>query len=372
MRQVNAIQTYLNSVMKGRENVVEAVLAAVLSGNHVFMFGPPGTGKSMVANEFAKTVNERVFTLLFGRSTEPDAVFGPIRLSMLKQDLRRHNTTGYLPEARIAFLDEVWKANNVVLNAMLTILNERRFDNGDEKVTCPLQTAIMASNEIPEDATLLALYDRCLFRLIVDYADNKADFDDIVFGDFDAVEPPQVNLDEMLAEYAELSANFNVNFLRARYNEFIVLCRQVCPLSDRRARQMIQGAKALYILRGKECFDDRVWVSMVDMIWHEPADRDRLLDVMRKHNFVDLSDLELEATKRFLLENCITHGVPTSGESRGSAETRHVTSAANAIGNYKPGVSDERSLAAIAAEESRLRAMLVGDRRAKREILEVF
>ncbi len=44
----------------------------------------------------------------------------------------------YLPEATVAFVDEIFKANSAILNTLLTLLNERLFDNGASRVRVPL------------------------------------------------------------------------------------------------------------------------------------------------------------------------------------------------------------------------------------------
>lgn len=67
----------------------------------------------------------------------------------------------------MAFIDEVFKANSAILNTLLTILNERLFDNGRERVPVPLVTMVAASNEMPESEELDALYDRFLLRCSV-------------------------------------------------------------------------------------------------------------------------------------------------------------------------------------------------------------
>jgi MoxR-like ATPase len=74
---------------------------------------------------------------------------------------------GFLPTASIAFLDEIFKANSAILNTLLTILNEREFDNGSssaKREVCPIRCVVGASNELPESEELDALYDRFLLR----------------------------------------------------------------------------------------------------------------------------------------------------------------------------------------------------------------
>ncbi len=70
----------------------------------------------------------------------------------------------YLPEADVAFVDEIFKANSSILNALLTLLNERSFDNGAGRMRVPLLCLVGASNEMPENEDLDALYDRFLLR----------------------------------------------------------------------------------------------------------------------------------------------------------------------------------------------------------------
>lgn len=82
----------------------------------------------------------------------------------LENDEYVRQTDGYLPTAEVAFVDEIFKANSAILNALLTLLNERLFDNGNQRFEVPLLCLVGASNELPESEELDALYDRFLIR----------------------------------------------------------------------------------------------------------------------------------------------------------------------------------------------------------------
>lgn len=151
------------------ERSVEAklLLLAALGGEHVFFLGPPGTAKSLLARRLALVCRGRFFERLLTRFSVPEEVFGPLSLRALEEDELRRKTEGFLPEADVAFLDEVFKANSSILNALLTILNERMFDNGGARSSVPLWCAVAASNELPESEDLNALFDRFLLRRMV-------------------------------------------------------------------------------------------------------------------------------------------------------------------------------------------------------------
>src|SRR5207244_1383982 len=116
------------------------------------------------------------FQWLLTRFTTPEELFGAVSLKALEEDDYRRLTTHKLPEAHIAFLDEVFKASSSILNTILTLMNERRFHNGREVAEVPLLTLFAASNELPEDDELLALHDRFLLRFVVDYLDEDFRF----------------------------------------------------------------------------------------------------------------------------------------------------------------------------------------------------
>lgn len=149
-----------------REELIRLALLGVMSGENLLLVGPPGTAKS----QFARALSDLFggagwFEYLLTRFTTPDEVFGPVSLQELKKDRYVRQTEGYLPTAHFAFLDEIFKSGSSILNALLSLLNERIFYNGREKTSSPLLSLIAASNEIPEDDEgLSALYDRFLIR----------------------------------------------------------------------------------------------------------------------------------------------------------------------------------------------------------------
>eukprot|EP00977_Amphora_coffeiformis_P017874 scaffold5999_cov149-Amphora_coffeaeformis.AAC.11 len=148
-----------------REEESRLVVLGLISREHVLLLGPPGTGKSALGRRLSKLCEGKFFQRLLTRFTTPEEIFGPLSLRALENDEYRRCTEGFLPTASVAFLDEIFKANSAILNTLLTILNERQFDNGaGKRETCQIRCVVGASNEMPETDELDALYDRFLLR----------------------------------------------------------------------------------------------------------------------------------------------------------------------------------------------------------------
>jgi MoxR-like ATPase len=163
-----AVTDPLKGQFVGREEVIDLIALAVVAGEHLFLFGPPGTAKSALIRAFATSVEGRYFEYLLTRFSEPNEVFGPIDLVKLREGTVATVTSGMLPEAEFAFLDELFNANSAILNNLLTVLNERLYRRGREVIRLPLLSLFSASNHLPEDDALGALFDRFLLRCRVE------------------------------------------------------------------------------------------------------------------------------------------------------------------------------------------------------------
>ncbi|BBG25410.1 AAA family ATPase [Sulfuracidifex tepidarius] len=148
----------------GREEEAKVLTLALLTKEHVILIGEPGTAKSALARRAAELMNAKFFMYLLTKYTEPAELFGALDINSLKEGVYRRITKDRLPESEVAFLDEIFNANSAILNALLSLLNERVIYDGYNVIKVPLRTLISASNRIPDEPELDALYDRLLLR----------------------------------------------------------------------------------------------------------------------------------------------------------------------------------------------------------------
>lgn len=168
----DAIRRELEQKFLAKEEIIRLMLVAAIAGEHMVLIGPPGTAKSALIRAFARLIDARYFEYLLTRFSEPNELFGPVDIQSFRQGAYRRVTTGMLPEAEIVFLDEAFKANSAILNSLLTLLNERKFNNGASVVKVPLISLYAASNEVPSAEGLNAIFDRFLLRVHSDNLDS--------------------------------------------------------------------------------------------------------------------------------------------------------------------------------------------------------
>lgn len=257
----------------GKDEIIEILGIALVAGENAFLLGPPGTGKSALVHELAARLGGRSFDYLLTRFTEPSELFGPFDLRRLREGDLITNTEGMLPEADFVFLDELLNANSAVLNSLLSALNERIFRRGREKTHLPMLLAIGASNRLPDDDALNALFDRFLLRVHCDNVDTNRLNEVLQAGWLREMKPqPETSLSIEAAR--QLQAAVLAVDLQPIQSPLIDLVQRLrnagMSISDRRAvrLQRVIAASAVVCGRNAAIASD-VWI--LRHIWDTPA-----------------------------------------------------------------------------------------------------
>ncbi len=297
----------LKSAFVAKEELVELMAVCAIAREHLLIVGPPGTAKSELVGRFAGLCGKDAadgngrsayFEYLFTRFTEPNEIFGPVDIKRFQAgDGHRRIIRGMLPDAKIAFLDEVFKANSAILNALLTILNERVFYNGGVREAVPLLFAVGAANEVPDDSALSAIYDRFLVRTWTDNVE-EARFEDLFHRGWrlekDRVREGEGIRRDPLIGVGQIEAlhrhmiRVDVDAVGRDYREVIRRIRgEGLALSDRRVVKLLKLVAAS-ALRRKSLAANTGDFWVLQHVWNTPEQIPRLRTIVAPY----LSDYE--------------------------------------------------------------------------------
>lgn len=304
LSKFRALRDDLDANLLERHDAIELALLALLTGQHMLFLGPPGTAKSMLVRAICERIEGAAyFERLLTKFSVPEELFGPLSLSALENDKYQRITRGTLIESNVAFIDEVFKANSSILNSMLGIMNERIFhENGVAKVV-PLLSLFGASNELPEDGGLAALFDRFMLRVALPYLADDASIRALL--DHKAKKPSAtITLDDIKAAQDEVS---QVDLSDDAREAILTIKRELAmegvAASDRRWKACVGLVKAKAWLEGEaQAVADHCEI-LTSALWSEPEHIRVVERVVNKvANPLNLESIELEDAAKDLYD----------------------------------------------------------------------
>lgn len=291
VEKLNHVLNHVKSIFVDKDTIIDLMGICLVARENLFMLGPPGTAKSAIVHALAERLRGKTFEYLLTRFTEPTELFGPFDIRKLREGELITNTEGMLPEANLVFLDELLNANSAILNSLLMALNERIFRRGREMRKLPMLMAVGASNHLPEDEALQALFDRFLIRVRCDYVDtallNKVldagwKLEQRKTGEF-----PEVTYDEILF-LQDCINRVDISAIREAYINLVHKLRNAgVKVSDRRAvkLQRVVAASALLCKRNHAVVSD-LWV--LRYIWDTDDQAEIIAGII--NSVIDTSD----------------------------------------------------------------------------------
>ena len=277
VEKLNLVVRHLKATFVGKDDIIDLMSICLVGRENLFLLGPPGTAKSALVRALAQRLQGKTFEYLLTRFTEPNELFGPFDIRRLREGDLVTNTEGMLPEAHLIFLDELLNANSAILNSLLMVLNERVFRRGRETRALPALLMVGASNHLPEEEALQALFDRFLVRVHCDYVAPDA-LADVLEAGWNLErrpdgEAPNIAAEEVLRLQAAISL-VDLRPVRPLYTDLISKLRLAgVAVSDRRAvkLQRLLAASALLCQRTTVIPSD-MWV--LRYIWDTDEQRE--------------------------------------------------------------------------------------------------
>lgn len=284
--KLDKISGELKSKYVERNFVIDNCIKALITGQSVLLIGPPGTAKSAITDDLCKRIeNGNYFSWLLNRTSDPSEILGPFSLKAMENDKFLRVTKSKLPEAEIVFLDEIFKCNEPTLNILLPLINEKIFYNDGVSNSVPLVTLFAASNEFPDEDSLMALYDRLMFRLNLEYVQDSDNRLTMYRGFLNRskIETTMISLDEihMLSDVLndiEINDEILIEFIKLMN----LLFQEGIIISDRRQNETLKVLKANAMMNRKTSVDVLDFPCLKAVLWSMPDEIDIIDQILKE------------------------------------------------------------------------------------------
>lgn len=293
LAKLHEVQQFVGTHVFERDRETEGIIVAILSGTSTLFIGAPGAGKTFHTRLISQLFGLSVFDTLMSETTKPDSIFGPTDVPALAKGVQRTKIKGYAPDSEILFFDEIFKASGIVLNPLLWLINEHEYRNGDDGIIqCPTKAVIAASNELPTEESLAAMYDRFLLRYHVSYLRNRSSLNGM--------------LEKKKVENAPSLTSKDIDELRELVHDVVVpddirdsiytlrdlLLRSVdIRVSDRRLVQSFKIIRARALLQGRMVVQKEDLDILANVFWERLDQVSRVRSVVLSTCNSKLSDI---------------------------------------------------------------------------------
>ena len=346
--KMNAVIAEVSGTLAERGELVHTIALALLTRKNLFVLGEPGQAKSQAIDTFRSHIlGAKQFDILMSKGIDQEQLFGRLDLasiipgnvsnSRLKDDpkyeamrvqlkqlmdtaatdqefmelaqlqgnmVRYRNamalynqgnpeilTEGKIPDSHICFLDELFKANDGVLNSLLKALNERKYTNEGVTMTIPVVSFFSASNEIPnfnnpEEKCLRALYDRFDFKVCTSNVEDPENRVKILvakrngMGDAMTATITLQELEQMQEEVKSVLVPSGIDVLAD--NILCELRRKDITVSDRTFFNYSPVVQAQAWLEGRDKVRPTDLKALVNYLWNKPEERATISEVIDK------------------------------------------------------------------------------------------
>ena len=168
----------INSVIAGKEAVVEKVLMAILSGGHVLLEDVPGVGKTTLAISFARTLGLDTRRVQFTSDTMPSDILG---FSVYNRETGNFDYKPGAVMTNLLLADEINRTSSKTQSALLEAMEEYHVTVDGQTYPLPEPFVVLATqNPVGSAGTQLlptAQLDRFLIRTSMGYPDAQSQID---------------------------------------------------------------------------------------------------------------------------------------------------------------------------------------------------
>jgi len=358
-KKLQQVRTELNSLVLEREDETTGILLSVLSGGSALFLGDVGTAKTMHIQLASTMLGMTNFDILMSETVKPEQIFGPTDIPALARGVQQTKYVGYAPDAEILFFDEIFKANATVLNPLLWLINEHKFRNGDKGVmTCPVRATFAASNEIPTEPILKAIYDRLLLRYNVSYLKDETSTRKLIAS---ALSPKaktvailtSAEVDALRAQVRKVKLPDDVRDVAIRIRRQVEMSLHY-QISDRRFVNAFKVMQASALLKGNDAVELQDVEVLANILWNELAHIPKVQAIVYSNTSGDTSVLSTLLEEAVQIRDSLHQGGNIRGKLRriqalydtvkqaSSRYAKQVTVEIRAIGLFGLGLLTER------------------------------